>query len=148
MIPSGSGNSSTFLPTGSTQWEMGPDLPVRCHPGEILLARYQDRDAYICAMHIYMHHNPDILHRFTIVHFATCQVMPIPGVHHKLSEGCLSQSCTAVHCKLPGQCLSHKSRAAMHQTIGLLLSRDFGTRQPVLSHVPCRRWVCPLSLVL
>ena len=33
MIPSGSGNSSTFLPTGSTQWEMGPDLPVRCNVG-------------------------------------------------------------------------------------------------------------------
>ena len=26
---SGLGNSSTFLPTGSTQWESGPGLPVR-----------------------------------------------------------------------------------------------------------------------
>jgi len=30
---SGSGNSSTFLPIGSTQWEMGPDLPVRMFDG-------------------------------------------------------------------------------------------------------------------
>ena len=28
-LDSGLGNSSTFLPTGSTQWESGPGLPVR-----------------------------------------------------------------------------------------------------------------------
>ena len=32
MITSGSGNSSTFLPIGATEWERGPDLPVRSIP--------------------------------------------------------------------------------------------------------------------
>ena len=44
VIPSGSGNSSTFLPIGSTQWEMGPDLPVRCNVGWLCVKKKMHQD--------------------------------------------------------------------------------------------------------